>query len=148
VSQTVIREKGFTLIEIMIVVAIIAILAGIALPSYLSSVQKTRRTDAKEALTRTAALEERFFFTNNRYGDDVAREIGTVTTESGYYTVVVTPNLCDPVTNRCLGFSITATPVATGPQAGDTTCQTFSIDHTGKKIAKDKTNNIKTSECW
>lgn len=61
------RNKGFTLIELMIVVAIVAILAAVAIPSYQDSVAKSRRADAKGALEGLAQSMERFFTANNTY---------------------------------------------------------------------------------
>lgn len=60
-------SKGFTLMELMIVVAIIGIIAAIAIPSYQSQIQKTRRTDAQGALTGLANAMERYFTTQNTY---------------------------------------------------------------------------------
>lgn len=61
------KQRGFTLIEVMIVVAIIAILASIAFPSYQASIKKSRRSDAQGALTAFAAAMERHFTENNTY---------------------------------------------------------------------------------
>ncbi|UZD66781.1 type IV pilin protein [Marinobacter sp. AN1] len=61
------RERGFTLIELMIVVAVIGILAAIAYPSYQNSVDKSRRTDGKSALSGLAGAMERHYTTNSTY---------------------------------------------------------------------------------
>lgn len=61
------KERGFTLIEMMIVVAIISILATIAVPSYQKSITKGRRNDAQWALTAFASAMERHFTANNTY---------------------------------------------------------------------------------
>lgn len=61
------HSKGFTLIELMIVVAILGIIAAIALPSYQNSVTKSRRADAQGALTSLANAMERYYTTNNTY---------------------------------------------------------------------------------
>ena len=65
-------EKGFTLIELMIVIAILGILAAIAVPAYQGSVIKSRRADAQGALTGFANAMERHFTTNNTYGGAAA----------------------------------------------------------------------------
>jgi len=82
------KQKAFTLIEVMIVVVIVAILAAIAVPSYQDSIRKTRRADAKEALMRIAALQERYFFTNNKYGTASDLGVGS-TSQEGYYTISI-----------------------------------------------------------
>src|SRR5258708_33944626 len=63
---------GFTLIELMVTVAIVSILATIAVTSYSSQVQKSRRTEAKSALLDLAGREERLFSTTNTYSNDEA----------------------------------------------------------------------------
>lgn len=135
------KQKGFTLIEVMIVVVIVAILAAVAIPSYQDSVRKTRRADAKEALTRIAALQERFFFTNNRYGD--LKDLGLTATDGynvqidsqeGYYQIRVID--CG---TTC--FQLQATPKASGPQAQDTGCAQFTLNHVGQKTAT-------ADKCW
>lgn len=65
------KTLGFTLIELMIVVAVIAILAAIAYPSYRDNIRKSRRVDAKSALTDIAQLQEAFYARNGRYTDDM-----------------------------------------------------------------------------
>ena len=62
------NERGFTLLELMIVVVIIAILSAIALPSYTKYVQRTRRSDGQSALLNAQQAEEKFFYRCNRYG--------------------------------------------------------------------------------
>lgn len=144
------RTQGFTLIEVMIVVVIVAILAAVAIPSYQDSVRKTRRADAKEALTRIAALQERYFFTNNTYGTAAALGIGSSSAE-GYYTINIylTPGT-DP--NQCgvaPCFRAVANPVSTGAQAGDTKCGIFTLNHIGQKTAKASDNTtVTTDQCW
>ena len=70
------RLRGFTLVELMIVVVIVAILAGIAVPSYMSSVRKTRRADAKTALLDLAGREERYLTTNPAGYSTVPADLG------------------------------------------------------------------------
>ena len=135
------KNKGFTLIELMIVVAVIGIIAAIAYPSYRDSVKKTQRSDAKSALTRAAAMQERFYTLNNTYTGDITK-IGGSTSPEGLYTIAVDITAC---TNHC--YKSTATPVAGGGQADDTLCSTMSIDHTGRKSATDGANDT-TAKCW
>lgn len=64
-------SQGFTLIEVMIVVAIVAILAAIAVPNYSRYVERGRRAEARELLMRVAAAEERYYTNFNRYTDNI-----------------------------------------------------------------------------
>ncbi len=72
VKRSRLSARGFTLIELMIVVAVIAILAAIAYPSYQDSVRKSRRADAKAALLDLAQFMERNYTTANRYDQNSA----------------------------------------------------------------------------
>lgn len=145
------KQKGFTLIEVMIVVVIVAILAAVAIPSYQDSVRKTRRADAKEALTRIAALQERYFFTKNDYGTAALLGVGNTSTE-GYYTInIYTTPGADTAGGECGAdpcYRIVANPVATGPQAADTKCALFTLNHVGQKTAQDASDADTTDECW
>lgn len=128
--------KGFTLIEILIVVAIVGILAAVAYPSYQNSVQKSRRTDAKSALMDTAALQEKWYFQFNQYTTDIDALKGCDPaddcefTPEGYYQVTITQPCGD---TSC--YTLTADAV--GAQLGDTSCLAFTLTHRGDK-----------SGCW
>jgi type IV pilus assembly protein PilE len=85
------RAKGFTLIEMLVVVAIVAILAAIAYPAYQNYIRRARRADGKELAMRIAAAEERYFTNRNRYSTNLADDIHVnSTSEKGYYSAVVT----------------------------------------------------------
>jgi type IV pilus assembly protein PilE len=129
-------SRGFTLIEVMVVVAIIAILAGVALPSYQEHVRKSRRVDAKETLTRLATQQERYFFQNSRYARTLAELQVTNTSPEGWYTISI-DNVCDQ--NQCNNFTLKAVP-AEGPQKNDS-CKEFTLDHTLKQDAT-------KPDCW
>ncbi len=109
--------KGFTLMELMIVVAIIGIIGAIAVPSYDSFMKKSRRADAKVGLAKLADRQERHYLQNNTY----AASLGVLgmagdLTENSYYQLSV-------VSANTTGFSLQADAnggTATG-QAGDTT---------------------------
>jgi len=140
------KQHGFTLIELMIVVAIVAILAAIAYPSYTQQVRKGRRVDAKSAMLDLAARQEKYFATNNRYavsgtvlnyGSEFP--ISLVTGGTTSYTMTVTQT---NVTN----YLITATPV--GDQIYDP-CYVYRLDNFGvqsNRTASDGDNA--TTGCW
>jgi type IV pilus assembly protein PilE len=136
------KDSGFTLIEVMVTVAIVAILAAIAIPNYSQYVQKTRRTDAQEKLLDMAAQQERWFFTKNQYTNDVA-DIGGASSKDGYYTVAISGTGVAPFTT----YTLTATPVTTKSQYSDSTCTSFTIDNTGAKKAF-KGGDETTGTCW
>lgn len=123
------KNKGFTLIELMVVLAIIAILASIAFPSYQSSVRESRRADAFAGLTRMADMQERFYLQNRTYTMDEA-SVGGANTVEGYYTLSVTA--ADANT-----YTLQAEVVAGGPQVGDfeggTDCQILTMTSAGLK---------------
>jgi len=83
-------QRGFTLIEIMIVVVVAAILASIAYPSYVSSIRKARRTEAKADITRLQILQEKYRSNNAAYAVDVPTLIASGIS-SNYYSFTTTP---------------------------------------------------------
>jgi type IV pilus assembly protein PilE len=137
------NARGFTLIEVMIVVVIVAILAGIALPSYQEHVRKSRRIDARETLTRMAALQERFFFQNSRYSNKLS-DLGGNTSPEGWYSITMThaPACADGA--ACNNFTITATPPDGSPQKSDVKCATFSITQALSQTA----TGTDAANCW
>lgn len=137
------KAGGFSLIEVLVVVAIIGILAGIAYPSYTQSVRKSYRTEAKEALLAAAGRQERHYLQQNAYVIDNAdiADVSSAVTTNGYYNI--TTGSCSDTSETC--FVMTAT--AAGAQASDTDCDTFTIDNTGAKASKTSAGVV-TTECW
>lgn len=136
------HQTGFSLIELMIVVAILAIVAALAYPSYKDQIRKTRRSEATQMLMEVAAQQERFFTNNNRYAADMT-ELGygnaNQLTEKGFYSVSTS------ATNAPIGFSATAVPQ--NDQANDAYCDEFSIDNVGNKDAGDSSADA-IRNCW
>ncbi len=129
--------QGFTLIELMITVAIIAVLAMVIYPSYVKQVRKTRRVDAKVALIEQAQLQEDAFVTTKTYLTDNSaiksyggRSYDLGNYGNGNYKLAV---------NDVDGFTLRATPI--GNQAKDTDCSWFEINAIGQKTAEH-------DDCW
>lgn len=143
-------SAGFTLIEIMVVVVIISILAMIAYPSYQDSVNKTRRSDAKNALLNAAALQERYFTENNSYWVTDMSNIGGSASKEGYYTLSVANPGTAGCTSGANNYCYTLTATAVGAQlASDTTCRTLVLDHTGNKTSTDSSGTANAANtCW
>jgi type IV pilus assembly protein PilE len=139
------KAGGFTLIELMITVVIVAILASIAIPSYQAQIRKSHRTDARTALLDIAGREERFMSVKSAYSQ-VPTDVGYsgttwgtgLTVGSGYYTVVVVVGTAPPT------YTVTAT--ATGTQQADTACATLSVNQLGQQTATGSTTA--SVDCW
>ncbi len=118
------RSKGFTLIELMIAMAIIAILTAVAYPSYRNYVIRSSRSAAQNELLQLANLQEKIYLNSNGYAVSVTaayngREDGGLgktpgTTDDGKYALTITPNATPTQT-----YIITATPVIGSTQDGD-----------------------------
>jgi type IV pilus assembly protein PilE len=146
-------SSGFTLIELMVTVAIVTILATIAVTSYSSQVQKSRRTEAKSALLDLAGREERLFSTTNTYSNlqtalgyaaSGTATLTNMTFGNGYYTLsAVSPDTTQPAGTP--SYILTATPVAGTSQASDTACGSFSINQLGVQTVSGTTS---AGTCW
>jgi len=133
------KQNGFTLIELMIVVAIIGILSAIAYPSYQSYMKKSARADAKVGLTKLADKQERFYLQNNTYTATIADLNTSTTSEEGYYDFTISS------TDLVSGFIITATAVTGKSQANDTGCTVMTLSSTG---AKTPNGPAPIKDCW
>ena len=147
-------QSGFTLIELMITVAIIGILAAIAYPSYQNYTKQTRRSDAQIALTQAANQQERYFTECNIYTSNLggtrtntcngALGYGTTSPEGHYTLSPAAGTIAAGCTAYTCGYTLIATPVASGLQAND---GKFRIDSTGVK-QWDKSNNNSYDKKW
>ena len=149
------KPAGFTLIELMIAVAIVGILATIAATSYQRQVIQSHRTDARTALLDLAGREEKLFSTTNQYSAiPSVLGYGTATTAvsfpvgssngTNYYNVLITtPDPAQPANTN--SYTITATPIPGSPQAADTTCTSLTVNQLGQQTATPVPN---TATCW
>lgn len=134
------KKQGFTLTELITTVAILALLAAVAIPSYTKQIRKTRRADAKAALLELSQRQETYYSDWNRYTATIANlgwGSGNVSKE-GFYTLSI------PSANTRT-FTVTAT--ATGTQLKDTDCKVFQITNTGQKTSENS-GGTPTTECW
>lgn len=139
------KVQGFTIIEVLVVVAILGILAAIAIPGYTKYVTNARRADGKSALVAAAQAMERYYTNNYDYGsmngtDYSGADIPDKSDQELYNITVTEANATD--------FSIEAVADPNGKQAGDTLCKTLTINHLGEKGAKNAQNTDTTDDCW
>ena len=143
------RQRGFTLIELMIVVVIVAVLASIALPAYQNSVRRANRADAKALLAESAQFLESNFTEANRYDEDMAGEdIALPTTESPRDSS--NPMYAISVNASSSTFTLTATPVEGSMMDGDI-CGSFTLNQLGQKkiiVNGTEVTGDQANDCW
>lgn len=128
------NQNGVTLIELMIVVAIVGILSSIAVYTFGGATEKARRSDATTALLRMAENQEKFYSASNSYNYTADEtQIGGASTNEGYYILSSTT----PADGT--SFTLTATAVTGGAQANDTLCSVVTLNSAGQKAPV---------ECW
>lgn len=129
-------NKGFTLLELMIVVALVGILSAIAFSSYTDNVIASKRSEGRAALTATAASLEKCKSLYGVYDHVNCNVLATITTETGLYSI-------DTTTMRnATTFTLVATAI--GSQVRDGDCATLSLDNIGVKTA----TGVDTTDCW
>ena len=136
-------ERGFTLIEILVVLAILGILVMIAAPTYQDSVRKSRRSDGMQDLMELSARQERFYAQNSTYTTDVntaaGLNLGRTTSSEGHYTLAAAAGGTGSIATS---YVLTATPV--GAQADDAGCLVLSMDSLGQRGA----TGVLGTDCW
>ncbi len=126
------NSKGFTLIELMIVVVVVAILVAIALPNYSEYVNRARRADAKNALLEVHLAQGKWRASNTTYGT-LAEISVAATSPDGHYNLRVAGN-------TATAFTASAAP--TGKQTGDS-CGTFTLTQAGPDVS-----TAAKEKCW
>lgn len=145
--------KGFTLIELMTVVVIVAIITMIALPSYQEQARRGKRAEAKAYLVDLASRQERFYTQYSSYTNVIAKPTSCAGAACGlgmednsssdnHYTstLAVTPTGCSPAGTLCVGYTLTVTP-----NDADAKCATLTYSHAGEKGA---TGTMGADYCW
>lgn len=145
------RTKGFTLIELIIVVCIIGVLASIAYPSYMNSVRKSNRGDAIASLNDVAMRLQRCFTVNSTFASAAGacevkdRITGGIpeTSDAGLYEISGAAGDFTATT-----FKIKAVPIVGKRQEKDKDCAVFWLTHAGVKAAENQNGGDTTSKCW
>ncbi len=140
------QDQGFTLIEMLMAIAIVGILAAIAIPAYQDSVTKSRRAEGMALAMDLAARQERFFLQHNTYTTSITGASGLDTDASstnGYYNAAAAACTGGAIRN-CYLISVTAA----GAQArADEKCGRFTVDSRGVKASKNSAGSAST-DCW
>ncbi|ART52547.1 prepilin-type cleavage/methylation domain-containing protein [Acidovorax carolinensis] len=135
------QHQGFTLIEVMIVVAIVGILSAIAYPSYTEYIQRGHRADARAGLLQAQQWLERASTATGVYPIALPATLTWATDPTKRYTI----GFADGNTNAA--YTLVATRKSGGPQANDK-CGNFTLTHTGVRGALNYASSTSATECW
>jgi type IV pilus assembly protein PilE len=138
--EVAVKKNGFSLVELIIVMGIIGILAGIAVPAYSAYTKRANRTDATRQMTFDAQALERCYSQNFTYVGCAGAPAGAAPTTQGYYRVTI-------AIPTAASYTITATPLK-APQTSDSSCASFTLDSAGTQGAMDSSNAVNTKTCW
>jgi type IV pilus assembly protein PilE len=143
-TMTISNRNGFTLIELMVAVAIVGILAAIALPSYTRFIDRANRSDAKAVLLEDVQFLERNYTENNKYHEDSAGVAVVLPATHSPKSGTALYNIAFSVAATATTYSLSATPVA-GQRMEHDICGTLSINQLGQKSV---TGTSSVDTCW
>lgn len=133
-------QRGFTLVELLIVVAVIAILMAIAAPMYRDFVVRSNRSDAIIALTELSNLQEKHYSNEMAYTTTISDLSYPNTSPEGFYSLAIS-------TGAAVDYTLTATPVGQQLQDDDT-CRELTLNSFGQRSAEDSDGNDTSQQCW
>ncbi len=148
------RTAGFSLVELLVAMVIMAIITGIATAGYRQHVRRTHRTDATIALLQIATAQERYYLRHNRYattgeelGDPPPDGLGLGETAHGHYRLALAAH----ADGAAIGYTATATAREGGRQADDLSCRQFTLTQDGQRgaVAADGSTGAEIRDrCW
>ena len=131
------KTAGFTLLELMIVLAVLSIIVAVGYPSYQEQVRKSHRAEGIGQLLELADRMERAYSDRGTYPTDIT-EVYVATTENGLYSLSI-------VTANNISFTVSATPTSVKNQNEDK-CHTFTLTSLGQKSVSG--GSLGTDQCW
>lgn len=147
------NQKGFTLIELMVVVAIIAILASVATSTYSGYVLKANRSETQTLMSAVAQDAEKHFTANFTYTTNLS-SMGYVTTPPNSASGVIYPDSkaysisLATCTSGTVADCVSVVATAQTKQQKDTDCKVMKLETSGKKSSTNATNADSTAICW
>ena len=143
------RPRGFTLIELMVVLVVAGILAAVAYPAYTSHLQRSRRADAVKLLTAVSQAQERYRGNRSAYASSLSDLGFPDTALTNYYSFAIA-GIGDPA-SLVGGYEVTATTKSGSSQASDTQCAKLGIRVEGASVnyvAVDGSGTATSAYCW